>query len=126
MTGGEETGSFDKLQHLKSGHKDESYSLSLFCFNYTVVRKSPFTQKSNAFLLVQFCITPKELGVNFHQKCERRPSQSNIYLQDINHLPRRSKRIFIMGLSQSPVNLAVFMSLIGKIQANDRARQLEQ
>lgn len=57
----EGTGRFDELQHLKSGLKDESYSFSfhsndffsLFCFNYTVVRKSPFTQKSNVFFLIQ-------------------------------------------------------------------------
>ena len=80
MRWGEERSSLEKLQHLKSGLEDQSYSLSFFCFNHTVMRRSPFTQKSHAFLLVQLCITPKEVGVNFYQKCERQPSQSKIYL----------------------------------------------
>lgn len=57
----EGTGRLDKLQHLKSGLKEESYGFSfhsqgLFSFlsHYRVVTKSPFTLKSNAFLLAQF------------------------------------------------------------------------
>ena len=53
------------------------------------------------------------------------PNQRYIY-KIWTYLPRRSKRIFTMGLVQSSVNLAVFTSFIGKIQANDHAWPLEQ
>lgn len=64
--------------------------------------------------------------MNFYQKSERQPSQSKLYLQDIKYLHRGSKRISIMGLLQSSVNLAASMSRTGETQANDHGWQLEQ
>lgn len=71
-------------------------------------------------------ITPKEVGVNFYQKCERQPSQSKIYLQDMNLFAQKKQENLHYGPVQSSVNLAVFTSLIGKIQANNHTWPLEQ
>ena len=124
----EGTGRFDKLQHLKSGLKEETYGFSFrsqglfsFLLRYRVVRKSPFTLKSNAFLLVQFYSTLRELGVNFDQKMRKAafpPSPSYVY-KTFKYLHRVSKKFLIMGLGQGPVPLAGFTSHLKATHTDD-------
>lgn len=49
-----------------------------------------------------------------------------VHLQDIQIFAQSKPETLIIGLAQSPVNLAVFMSHMRKTQASGRARHLKQ